>query len=259
MNTKLFTGVAILVPFLFLACDDSNSPSGPTLSTVTQVSLVPLKVGDKWTMGVSDPDVTNGLESLIIVKDDSTYEGEAIYIGDLTVSAPTFTSDGSKISNLNETGRIFLRKSDQQVVYKNETVTADVIPVGSLVSVNVKILAETKSVFTGTIPTILTPGLAWTVKEVATVHTENYADGELGDETDSVETKTSSYTTKSIYNITVPAGTFAAIEMDHAVAETGESAVEYYSEEAKMTVKQTSKLADKGTAVFELRSLSLVK
>jgi hypothetical protein len=144
-------------------------------------------------------------------------------------------------------------------VYRFESISAAVIPVGSTVVQNVRIDVETRSTFTGNMPTVMTAGMTWDLKEVSNIHMTTYVDDELRDETDSVETKTESYTTKSVYNVTVPAGTFTAIEMDHTVAETGETNIEYYSEDARVTVKQTTQAPGEAAAVFELRSLSLVK
>lgn len=259
LKPKTFAMIAIPFLLLFLGCDDSSSPMGPTPSSVTQINLVPLRVGDKWTMSVTEADVKGGIETLEITKDDSTYAGEPVYIGEITVTAPTFTSKGSVFSNYSETGRTFIRKSDQQAVYRSESIDADLVPAGSTVSRTVHIEAETRMDLTGQIPTLLTPGLSWTVLEVKTTKLLIYDDGELLDEKDSTETGTHAYTTKGIYDVTVPAGTFAAIEVDHVVAESGESFVEYFSEEAKMTIKATDTEKNGDKAVFELRAMSLAK
>ena len=260
LKTKLFAVMSVFCSFLFPGCEGSgDSTTGPTPSTVTQVSLVPLKVGDKWTVDVTDAEVTAGVETVVIVRDDSTYDGTPIYIGEIAITAPPFTSDGTKFNTFNGTGRIFLRKSDQLPVYLYESFLADVIPVGSTVSLKVNIIEESHSVLTGSIPATLTPGLSWTVTEVAVSHTESYVDGELQESKDSTKTKTSAYVTKGIYDITVPAGKFTAIEMDHTEAETGKSVVEYYSEEARVSVKETDTEVGESPSVYALRGLSLVK
>jgi hypothetical protein len=106
MIAKPLTAIAILMPFLFLGCDGSNPVSGPSLSSVTQVNLAPLKVGDKWTVSVTDNEVKGGLESLTILKDDSIIDGEPVYVEEISVIAQPFTSNGTKFNSYGETGRI---------------------------------------------------------------------------------------------------------------------------------------------------------
>lgn len=155
--------------------DSTTSPSGSSMKIAT------LKVGDKWVIDVTDPEIKGGSGSMEIVKDNSTYNSVDVYEAATSITAPAFTSEGIQFKNLVMTGKLYKRKSDQVTVYSQMTMNADVIFPGETVTQKLKTVEESSSKITGAMPATLTAGLSWTIKDEESTKSTTYVDGDIVD------------------------------------------------------------------------------
>jgi hypothetical protein len=225
------------------------------------VALPMLKLGDKWVVDVTDSIVTGGTGSIEVTNDDTTFDSIEVYEIQTRVVAPDFLYDDSlNIRNFSSWMISYVRKSDQEELYHLSTLDVDVSPiVVSSAPVRLHLIEESKSKIIGAFPNPLQKGMSWTITEQSEIKTSGYSNGTLFPTGHAVENRTKSYTAGDISKVTVPAGTFRAIEIDENIVENGESKISYFSEEAKTRIKETTKVAGVVTSSVELKSISLAK
>jgi hypothetical protein len=256
---KHLSGLAILIPLLFLSGCDSSSGPADTGPLATEMRHQPLKVGDKWTAAQTETGTGNATLSVEITKDNATFNSEDVYEAALSMSVADFSDEEGTFRNFNGSGKMYIRKSDQEGIYHSLSTTADFTPAGETESHRIKVVVEGTSTFSVVQPQVLVPGLSWTNQETEHLRTTTYVDDYMVDDLDTTETHTRTYTTKAIANVSVKAGTFQAIEIDHDEVESGESTQEYYSQEAKTVVKEVTKEGGKVVSITEVRSIILSK
>ena len=248
--------LSALAAFVFLACLGPDGEQATVKSGWDEFRFPVLKVGESWTVEESAPSFHGAIATLKIVK-DTVFESTDVYVGRMTVVVPEFLTAGlDTVRHFTQSGRVFLRKSDQEYVYEAASVASDVTYRGDTAATAYTLESETTTELTGTAPALLKPGLAWTVAAKKTRSLTWYFDGVVGGKRDTVITETRQFRTGNVAQVTVRAGSFDALEIDWTVPETGLSTVSWFSEAAKATVKQID-YQDGEKDTTELTSLQL--
>ena len=243
--------------FALLACLGPDGEQATVKTAWDEFRFPVLKAGESWTVEESAPSFHGATATLRIVK-DTVFDSTDVYVGQMTIVVPEFlTASLDTVRHFTQSGRIFMRKSDQETVYETATVASDVTYRGDTAATGYTLESETITKLTGTAPAILKTGLKWTVAAKKTRSLTWYFDGVVGGKRDTVITETREFRTGKVAQVTVRAGSFAAIEIDWSVPETGLSTVSWFSEAAKATLKQID-TQDGEKDTTELTSLQLL-
>lgn len=251
-------GIGLSVSLLALVgCLGPDNETSTVKAAWDEFRFPVMKAGESWTVEESAAAFHGAVATVRILK-DTVVENEEAYVASLTVVVPEFlTGNLDTVRHFTQSGRIYMRKSDQETVYETATAASDVTFRGDTAATAYRLESETLSKMTGSAPVTLKPGLAWTVTALRTRKLVWYFGGNVGGNRDTVTTETRDYKTGPASQVIVKAGSFPALEIDWKVRESGAATTSWFSEAAKATLRQID-VTDGEADTTELASLSLL-
>lgn len=206
----------------------------------------PLAAGDTWTFAQAG-DGYSGAVAALVVLGDSVYGSDSVYVQTIKVDVPLFlTSYGDTVRQFSQTGRMYLRKADQETVRDTLITEALIHYVGDTADTPYRLEEGSRSVLKGALPDSLKAGAAW--KLTATRH--RYSRWWFGDvpggSRDTTTIQTRSYAVSASPDITVKAGAFQVLKVAWSIAETGASSVGWFAPGAKSVIREID--TDAGSA-----------
>lgn len=196
-----------------------------------------LKTGERWAYLQWNGNDT-GATALLEVVGDSAVGSDSVYVETLSLKVPTFISgDGTIIQNYKQTGRLYLRKSDQEPVHDTIVTSMELWFPGEDTATHYREEEWSVTSFTGALPDSLVDGAAWKLDGSRHQRIHWFYRGQSGTE-DSVYTRTRSYLAKASPALSVKAGTFPVIQIDWSDAGSSGGASGWYAPAAKAMIRE---------------------
>lgn len=249
----IFTMAFLLVMVSFSGCLDSGSDS----DSDGEESILyhpDLKVGDKWTVEVNTESWMTMTITMEIISTNSNYEGESAIEGTFDITVDDYENSTVKIENFSGSGTLYWNEENLETIYRKSEMSGTYNYKTYNTTINdMTIITETNYDHTGEEPDKIKVGDKWTITETKEETTTYKSGGDvLNEETETIiETKNYEVTGKT--EITVPAGTFNTTEVEWDQEDGSSYGTEYYSEKAKLSVKDIEH-SDDGDSTTELLS-----
>jgi hypothetical protein len=225
-------------------------PPKDTTSTDSVVDIVPVVTGspgmlyprlfpgDKWVFSQKGDGYAGAIVSLEIVG-DSVYGDDSVYVETISVEVPIFFSPyGDTVLNYVQSGRLYLRKADQETVHDTVTTEADIHYFGDSVSSAYRMEAGSVSTFAGKLPDGLKAGAAWTLTANRRATSTWGWDGLVYGTRDTTWTDTADYSVRGSAPIKVKAGTFPVLQIDWSTRGSESPTVGWYAPAAKTLIRE---------------------
>jgi hypothetical protein len=197
-----------------------------------------LNPGEKWVFSQKGDGYSGATVSIEVIK-DSLYGVDSVYVESITVQVPIFFSPyGDTVRNYTQSGRLYLRKSDQETVHDTVTTLADIHYVDDSVSSTYRMDAASVSTFTGALPDSLKAGAAWSLVAKRHATTTWGWDGLPYGSRDTAWTDTLDHSVAASDPVTVDAGTFPVLKVGWATRGSESASVGWYAPAAKAMIRE---------------------
>lgn len=238
--------IVLLIGCLGGEMDAPPDRSGPQDTTVVRPDsggpvkyLYPrLLAGETWVFDQYSGTDTGTTATLEVVG-DSVYGSDSVYIERLSLQVPAYVStQGYLIENYTQTGRLYLRKSDQETVHDTMTTRFSFRDPGDTVAYAYREEEWSATALSGTLPDSIAKGAAWKMGYAQHVKVNAYIEEQIYKTVDTTYTRSRSYSVKGSDSLTVKAGTFAAFEIEWADAGSASASSGWFAPEAKTMIRQ---------------------
>ena len=197
-----------------------------------------LKTGEKWVF-VQWNGGDSGATATFEVVGDSVIGADSVYVEQISVKVPNFVdADGILNQNFRQTGRLYLRKSDQEAVHDTLVTQIDLWFPGEDSATRYREEAWSMTGYTGTLPDSLVDGATWQLAGTRHIKIVGYVDGRFSGQIDTTLTRTRNYAAFASPDIAVKAGTFPAVRLEWSDAGSTAKTTGWYSAAAKAMVRQ---------------------
>ena len=217
---------------------DTAHPHDSVIVIAAVHSIYPrLKIGEKWIYSQFSGTDT-GTTYTVEVVGESAFATDSVYVERLSVAATPFVSGpGTLVENYQQTGLIYVRKSDQETVHDSLSESMDLLAPGDSVAVHYREESVSATRITGTLPDSLKEGAAWKLSEVhfQSIH---WAYPDTAGVDTGTDTRRRYYVVKAPAPISLKAGTFPAYEIDEADTGSSSSTQVWFAPAAKAIVRQ---------------------
>jgi len=239
------------IVFLLLGCLTEGDKSNNDADVFT---FGQLSVGDKWEMAVNDKELKGATMSAEVTSSGVSYNSIDCYELAMKGGMETVMADEVEMKNVRFASKLFIRKSDFESVWSETTIEGTMKDEDGN-DLAVKFTTEGTEKITGNHPPQIAVGKTWSLKTIIDETTKIYVNDDLIDNSDTSYVITKNFESKGIKSVTVPAGEFSSIEVRYDEVETGNYGYEYYSNQAKYTVKDTYYEEGRLTSTTELKTL----
>lgn len=216
----------------------AGSDANPSQAEAIHPLYPRLKAGEQWVFTQIQEGYDPSTSTLKIAR-DSVFGRDSVYIELLSVEVPAFVnSRGDSIRSYSQSGRLFLRKSDQESVHDSVVTRAQVRFAGDSVETAYRLEDVGTSTLTGALPDSLKPGAAWTItagrrlKEIVSFDEVPYQSY------DTTWTDTVDYAVRAPGEVSVRAGTFSVLELRWSTRGQRSSSTGWFAPRARSMVRQ---------------------
>lgn len=248
-----------LIAAAVLAGCNGNDLDHPTYSGRSkEFRIPPLKAGDRWVVEESGSGYAGAVSAVEVRNADTLHGAVPAYAAAIQATIAAYaTGRGDSVFQFVQTGLFLMRKSDQEVIFDSAEVTSQVRFAGDTGLTQYRLVSVTRSEPQETVPTVLRPGLAWTVATAKSRKSTYWLDGVESGKLDTSWTEIRQYAAGAVADLKVKAGTFYAIEVTWVRDETQEMSRGWFSEAARTYVMETKSQAGRETGRYELTALTL--